>query len=327
MKRVFAAATVAAVALAPIVAPGARAQGTVTAVGRVVDGEGNPIPDVQVLLDYKGHIVQKYKTKTDKKGTFIHLKVYAGLYRMTLTKEGVGEVSFDYNIQEISNTQKPPEFKLAPKRAAPPGSGLAPGGAPAVGAPPVDMGKLIADINAAVALSQQGKVDEAIAAYETLVARAPQIPLVHYNLATAYNKKGDAAKAETAYRKSVELDPKFVDGYVSLATLLAEGGERDQAVEAIEQGVAQNERSGRLQFALGVLQLGAGRNAAAREAFLKAEALDPQNLDTQYQLGTVALNMNDKAEAIARFEKYIAAAPPDAPNAAVAKALIAALRK
>jgi cytochrome c-type biogenesis protein CcmH/NrfG len=101
----------------------------------------------------------------------------------------------------------------------------------------------------------------------------------------------------------------------------------DQAVDVVKQGLARNEQSGRLQYALGVLELGQGRNPAAREAFLKAEALDPRNFDTQYHLGTVAMNMNDRAEAVARYQKYLGAAPPDAPNVAVAKALIAALEK
>jgi tetratricopeptide (TPR) repeat protein len=255
--------------------------------------------------------------------------VYEGPYHVTLTKEGVGTVSFDYNFQELSNTQKPPEFKLMPKPAAappPPGSGLAPAAA-APGAPPVDLARLEAETKAAAALSDQGKTDEAIAAYEAIAATAPQIPLAHHNLAGAYKKKGDMAKAEAEYRKSVELDPKFVDGYVGLATLLAEGGKREQALEEIKQGVAQNEQSGRLQYALGVLEVAAGDNRAAREAFLKAELLDPQNSETQYHLATVALNMNDRTEAVARLEKYVAAAPPDGPNVAVAKSLLAALQK
>jgi len=190
-----------------------------------------------------------------------------------------------------------------------------------------DLGKLEADTNAAAALLGQGKTDDAIAAYEAIATKAPQIPLVHYNLAGAYKKKGDAAKAEAAYRKSVELDPRFVDGYVGLATLLAEGGKREQAVETIKQGAAQNEQSGRLQYALGVLEVGAGDNRAAREAFLKAESLDPQNSETQYHLATVALNLNDRTEAIARLEKYVGAAPPDGANVAVARSLLAALQK
>jgi len=322
MKR--AAVVLGIVLLGASLAP---AQGSITALGRVVDGQGNPIPDVQVLLDYKGHIVQKYRTKTDKVGVFTHVNVYAGPYRVTLKKEGVGETSFDYNFQEIDRLQKPPDFKLLPPRTQaappPPGSGLAPG----PGAAPVDATKLVGEINAAMTLSREGKVDEAIGAYEAILAQAPAVPLVHYNLGAAYKRKGEVQKAEAALRKSFELDPAFVDGYVGLATLLAETGRRDEAIQVVQQGASANGQSGRLQYALGVLAEGKGDAAAAKEAFLKAEQLDPQNVETQYHLATVALNMNDRAEAVARLEKFVAAAPAGTPNVDVAKSLLAALQK
>jgi tetratricopeptide (TPR) repeat protein len=255
--------------------------------------------------------------------------VYEGPYRVTLTKEGLGTTTVDFVIQEIPSTQNPPEIKFVAKAPAapppPPGSGLAPAGSQ--GPPPADFGKLSANLNAAGALLEKGAVDEAVAAYEALASSAPQIPLIHQRLGDAYKKKGDSAKAEAAYRKSIELDPGFVEGCLSLATLLAEGGKRDDAIEVVKQGAAANEKSGRLHYALGVLELGRGRNAAAKEALLKAEELDPKNFDTQYHLATVAMNMNDPTEAVARYEKYVAAAPADAPNVAIAKSLIAALKK
>jgi tetratricopeptide (TPR) repeat protein len=327
MKRSTAAAAAAVIGLVLLAVPSAHAQPIITAIGKVVDAQGNPVPDVQVLLDYKGHIVQKYRTKTDKKGIFTHVSVYAGLYRITLKKEGVGEVSFDTNIQEIDSLQKPPEYRFAPQAAAapPPGSGLAAAGAPA--AAPVNTAQLKKEINAAMALSSQGDTDGAIAAYEAILAKTPQVPLVHYNLGTLYKKKGDTARAQAALQKSFELDPGFVDGYIGLATLLAETGRQDDAIAAVKQGAAANPQSGRLQYALGVLAEGKGDTATAKEALLKAEQLDPQNVETQYHLATVALNMNDKAEAISRLEKFVAAAPPGTPNVEVAKSLIAALQK
>jgi len=309
-----------------VAAPAARAQEIITALGRVVDAQGNPIPDVQVLMDYKGHIVQKYRTKTDKKGVFTHVSVYAGLYHVTLTKEGLGDVSFNYTFQQLDSLQKPPDFKFVPRPAAAapaPGSGLA----PASSTPRVDTARLAGDINAASALARDGKTDEAIAAYEAILAKTPGVPLAQYGLGAAYKKKGDLAKAEAAMRQAVELDPQYVDGYVGLATLLAESGKRDQALDAIQQGVARNEQSGRLQYALGVLAEGSGDPAKAKAAFLKAEELDPQNVQTQYHLATVALNQNDKAEAVARLEKFLAAAPADTPEIGVAKSLLAALQK
>ena len=328
MRRIATAVALVA-GLVLVSAPAARAQGTCTALGRVVDGEGSPIPDVQVLLDYKGHVVQKYRTKTDKNGVFTHVNVYTGPYRITLKKEGIGETSFDSHIQEIDRLQKPPDFRFLPPRVqvtAAPGSGLTPA-APAPGATPVDAAQLAGEINAAMALSREGKADEAIAAYERILAVAPGVPLVHYNLGNAYRKKGDTAKAEAAMRRSVELDPRFVDGWIGLATLLAEGGKRDEAIKIVEQGIAANEQSGLLQYALGVLAEGSGDAATAKKAFLEAERLDPQNVETQYHLATVALNQNDKAGAIARLEKFVAAAPAGTPNVDVAKSLLAALQK
>jgi len=329
MKRSIAAAVATAIGLIFLAAPSARAQGTITAVGTVVDAEGNPMPDVKVLLDYKGHIVQKYRTKTDKKGVFTHVNVYQGPYRITLTKDGVGEVSFNTTLQEIDSLQKPPEYKFVPKTAVaappPPGSGLAAAQAPA--AAPVDLGQLTNEINNAIALSRNGDTDGAISAYEAILAKTPEIPLVHYNLGTLYKKKGDAAQGQAQMEKAIALDPRFVDGYVGLATLLAETGKRKEAIEVIQKGAAENPQSGRLQYALGVLAEGSGETPLAKTAFLKAEELDPQNFETQYHLATVALNQNDKAEAISRLEKFVAAAPPGTPSLDVAKSLLAALQK
>ena len=189
------------------------------------------------------------------------------------------------------------------------------------------MAQLKNDINAAIALSSAGNADGAIAAYEAILAKTPQIPLVHHNLGLLYQKKGDATKAQAELQKSLDLDPSFVDGYVGLATVLAESGKRDEALAVVKKGAAANPQSGRLQYALGVLAEGTGDVAAAKEAFLKAERLDPQNFETQYHLATVALNQNDKAEAIARLQKFIAAAPAGTPTLATAKSLIAALQK
>jgi tetratricopeptide (TPR) repeat protein len=329
MKRKIAVAAALVIAGTLLAAP-ARAQGTITALGRVVDAQGTPIPDVIVLMEYKGHILQKYKTKTDKKGVFTHVNVFSGPYRITLQKEGLGEVSFNTNLQEVESLQKPPDYRFVPKQAAapppPPGSGLAPAAASPAAAP-VNMGQLTSDINAAIALSKGGDTDGAVAAYEAILARTPQIPLVQYNVGTLYKKKGDTAKAEAALRKSIELDPSFVDGYVGLATLLAETGKRTEAIEAVKKGTADNPQSGRLYYALGVLAETSGETPLAKEAFLKTEELDPQNFETQYHLATVALNQNDKAEAIARLQKFIAAAPAGTPSIDTAKALLGALQK
>jgi len=329
-RSIAIAAALGAFALLAAAPEPALAQGTCTAVGRIVDAQGEPIPDVKVLLDYQGHIVQKYHTKTDKKGVFTHVRVYTGRYKVTFSKEGLGEQTFETNFQDLDSLQKPPDFKFAVKAVAapppPPESGLAARNA-APAAAPVDMGQLTSEINGAIALSNAGNVDGAVTAYEAILAKTPQIPLVHHNLGMLYGKKGDVAKAQGELQQSIDLDPSFVDGYVGLATVLATAGKRAEAIDVIKKGAAENTQSGRLQYALGVLAESTGDVPLAKQAFLKAEELDPQNFETQFHLATAALNQGDTAGAVARLEKFLAAAPPDNPQVPSAKSLIAALKK
>ena len=52
-------------------------------------------------------------------------------------------------------------------------------------------GELAAELDKGNAALAGGNVDEAIAAYETVAAQAPDLPEVHHNLGLAYRKKGE----------------------------------------------------------------------------------------------------------------------------------------
>lgn len=312
--------------LAVVLAVPSFAQSTGTAVGTVVDGDGNPLPDVQVLIDYQGHIPQKYRTKTDKKGRFIHLSVYQGPTKVTFKKEGYGEATVAFEFRDLASTDKPPQFRMSRHQAPadpPAGSGLASAGgaAPDVRA----LAAMVDRINAIGALAKEGKLEEAQAGYEALAAEVPTIPLIPYNLGFIYKKKGDPAKAEASFRKAMELDAQFPEAYNALAISLLESGRKDEAIAVLEKGVAAVAPDVKLQYSLGVVYFNAGKVPEAKAALLRAEAIEPANPEVQYQLATIALNQNDIPGAIARLEKYVTIAPADAPNLATARSLITAL--
>ena len=54
--------------------------------------------------------------------------------------------------------------------------------------------------NLGVALEDQGRRAEAIAAYREALARDERLPDVHFNLARLYERSGDAASAQAAVR-------------------------------------------------------------------------------------------------------------------------------
>ena len=332
--------------LAPIPA---AAQATCTAEGFVLDAEGNPVPGVQVLLQYKGHNPQKYHTKTDRKGKFVHVNVHEGVYDLTFTQEGGGEVTVkDFRIREIPSLEKAPVFRLggtkrtlalAPEAQIPAGSAadaaagppaVAPAGTPP-GAPPVpapvDVAVLAAELQQADAALAAGQVDEAIAKYEMVLASVPDSAPTHHNLGLAHKRKGDLARAESEFRRAAELKPDLAASHGALSVMLGSAGKLDEAITQAQAAAQYSPTDAQYAYNLGVLLKDGGRGAEAKEALLKAEALDPANPEIQFHLGTVELGLGQVPEAIARLKKYLAAAPAGAPNVATAKGIIAAMSK
>jgi Flp pilus assembly protein TadD len=311
-----------ALLLAFLLASSALAQGTTTAQGFVLDQDGNPVPDVQVLLQYKGHVPQKYRTKTDKKGRFLYVNVYTGLYDITLSKEGVGEATMkDWTIRDLDAIEKPPTFRIGTKKAAPAGPGDDPAAAATATA-----GALAAEMQAAGVAFAQGRLDDAQMGYEAVLAKAPDSAEAHHNLGLVLRKKGEAARAEAEFRKAAELKPDFAEPHGALAVLLAGQGKAEDALAEAAKAAAAAPENVQYQYNLAVLYKDTGKGAEAKEAFLKSEALDPANAEIQFHLATVLLGQGDTPGAIARLEKYLQAAP-GGPNAAAAQGLLAALQK
>src|SRR5205085_1547584 len=73
-----------------------------------------------------------------------------------------------------------------------------------------------------VALDNQAKLDEAIAAYHKAIGLDPKYAAPRNNLGVTLHKKGLLDEAVTWYRKAIELDPKHVRAENNLAVALNE---------------------------------------------------------------------------------------------------------
>src|SRR5262245_52292885 len=145
MKRLLIAGALL-LGLALVGAP-AQAQ-TGTARGKVVDAEGQPVPDAKVLMEFQGGVTRKYETKTGKKGDYTQVGMYPGMYKITVTKEGFQGTFVEHRIGLGDPTQVP-DFKLVTMAAAQKAAGG--GGA----------NQLRESFSKALALTQAGKLDEA----------------------------------------------------------------------------------------------------------------------------------------------------------------------
>jgi Flp pilus assembly protein TadD len=323
----------AALAAAALLAPaGAQAQARAKAEGYVLTQEGEPIPNVQILLEYKGHQPQRYKTKTDKNGYYVHVNVWDGIYDITFTREGEEQsvTVNDFRVTDIVSPEKPPVFRIGSRPSnepPPPPEGEAAEAEPQGPTPEQRAAALAAQLDKGNAALGAGDVDGAIAAYEEVLAEAPDLPEVHHNLGLAYKRKEMWDEAGEEFRKAAELDPDFAEPHGALAVLLANAGHRDEAIVEAEQAVELDPENIDYLFNLAVLYKDSGKPREAEEAFLALEELDPENPEIQYHMGTTLLGLGKMDEAVARLEKYVEMAPDDAPNKASAQGMIDALKQ
>jgi tetratricopeptide (TPR) repeat protein len=294
------------------------AQSTGMVKGKVVDAKGEPIEGAKVVIEFTEGVNRKNETKTNKKGEFIQIGLFPGAYRVTASKEKVGQQSFETRVR-IGNASEI-NFQLSPE------SGL------------TDEDKkknaaLQATFQAGIDAARSGQHDAAIAKFTEAAGLMPSCHDCYYNIGFAYAQQQKYAEAEAAYRKAIEIKPASAEAYNGLATIYNAQKKFDDAATASAKaaefaGGATGGGGGGAEavYNQGVIFWNAGKYAEAKAQFEKAISLKPDLADAHYQLGMANLNLGQVPEAVTAFEGYLKVAP-DGPRAAEAKNAIAALKK
>ncbi|GAB5406004.1 MAG: hypothetical protein Aurels2KO_42350 [Aureliella sp.] len=119
----------------------------------------------------------------------------------------------------------------------------------------------------------QGRLDQAVAWQERLVASEPENLIYVVNLASLAVANRDAALAEKALRRAVELDETGMAD-LQLARFLMEFGKHAEAVEAARSGVLQLGSIDAHVLLIATLQR-QGNRVAAAQAYVEAKRLFP----------------------------------------------------
>ena len=303
------------VALALVVPAAAQSTGMVK--GKVVDAKGEPIEGAKVVIEFIEGVTRKNETKTNKKGEFIQIGLFPGQYRVTASKEKVGQQSFETRVR-IGNASEI-NFQLSPE------SGL------------TDEDKkknaaLQATFQAGIDAARAGQHDAAITKFTEAATLMPSCHDCYYNIGFAYAAQQKYSEAEAAYRKAIEIKPASAEAYNGLATIYNAQKKFDEAAAASAKaaefagGAAGGGGGAEAVYNQGVIFWNAGKYAEAKAQFEKAIGLKPDMAEAHYQLGMANLNLGQVPEAVAAFEGYLKVAP-DGPRAAEAKNAIAALKK
>lgn len=317
MKRFLVAGGLLAACL--VLAGDARAQGTGTARGKVLDDKGQPVEGAGISIEYQGGITRKHTTKSNRKGEYTQVGLAPGIYKITATKDGYQGGYLEARIT-LGDATYLPDLKLISADAA---RAAAAGGAEAEKAA-AELRQMVGD---AQALAAADKYDEAIAAFQAILTRNVAMPEeVHYRIGQLQAEKKDWAAAEASFLKALEIKPGHAAVTLELANVYQLSGQTEKATALMAKAQGAGSGDASIQYSTGVLHMNGGRQDEAAAAFKRAIAIDANHAESYFHLGTIALNQNNMPEAIAHLEKYLSLNPTNAQNVATAQGLIKALK-
>jgi len=169
----------------------------------------------------------------------------------------------------------------------------------------VDVDRLMHD---AVALDDEGKLREAIAIYQRILAKRPDMIAASRHLAFDHWRLGDGGAAIEALRVALRAGAATPGAEIQLATYLGEAGQSARAIELL-QNAAKREPTLDALNALGIAYARSGRRPEALATFAKSLEIDPGNAMTYENIGAVHLDAGRLEDAKQAFERAIASNP------------------
>ena len=297
----------AAALLLSAAAPALAQRGAIR--GKIVDPDGNPVPDVQVsivLLDGGGRPI---RVKTNDKGEFLRAGIPVQMYRVSFELEGWEPLQAMVTVSNggqsvINETLHPlPEGVLSQVQAD--------------------------RFNAASEVAQtaflDGDFETAVGEYLKLIELTPNSGGLYFNLAAAYERMEDFASAIDAYEKAYELDNAMLDAIMAVGDLHGRQRQWEQALAAFDRAMELVEGNAVHLFNYAVYASNAGNVELADEFYAKAAEVDPEFAPAHLQIGMARAREEDREGAIAAFERFLEL-DPDGAQAVMVQEILDQLR-
>ena len=212
-----------------------------------------------------------FTATTDERGRFSMIGLRPGQWKFVAQAPGHSATVFEMPVRSAGASNPPITFTLRK-------AGIIMG--PLGNVPARD---LQADLNAADALYDQQKWDEAIAAYRAIGAKAPALSVVNLQVGAAYRAKKDYPSAIAAYNELLKVDPGNEKAKIAIAKTQIEMGDTKAAGGDADRGRSRRERRPRRL-------LRAGRAAAGRAPARGSRTVVPEGLQCRSVLGQAALS-------------------------------------
>ena len=143
----------------------------------------------------------------------------------------------------------------------------------------------------ALDLKAQGKVEEALAAFERALKMNPRNAAARVNIAVIYGQRGDLQKAEEILRETIRLRPDYPETYWNLAVDLELQGRNEEQLAVLLEGMALNPYHLRTRRAVAEQLARAGQVRESLEVVTGTLDIDPGDAESRqaYKFLTGAL--------------------------------------
>ncbi len=150
-------------------------------------------------------------------------------------------------------------------------------------------------------LTRLGRPREAIPHLERALALQPNFPDAHNNLGAAYAALDRYADAIPAFERALTLNPRFAVAHRNLGFAIAASGRNADAVPHFSRAVELAPRDSQAHLGLAIALLLSNRFPAAEPHFHRAIELDPQNPAAHIALARALSSQGRNAEAETHF--------------------------
>lgn len=157
-------------------------------------------------------------------------------------------------------------------------------------------------VTAALAHHRAGRLDQAVAGYEAVLARDPANAVALHLLGMASHQRGDHTRAAELVRRALASDADNATYHANLGTILTTLARHDEAERALRRAIEIDPEQVEAQFNLGNLLNAARRPAEAEAAYRAAIASRPRLHQALNNLGALLRGQGrlDEAEALLR---------------------------
>ena len=157
----------------------------------------------------------------------------------------------------------------------------------------------------AIAIHQQGRLDEAEKIYREVLKMQPSNPNVLHFFGVLLHQIGQSSKAIQMIQRALSVNPNYLDAQLNLGNILKETGDMTAAAGVFRKVIAIAPDFAQAHNNLGIVLRSCGEFDESIQCLQRAIELAPQNPDYLHNLGNSFRDLNEIEKAVDAYQRSI----------------------